>query len=325
MYMRAHALWDERNLPALREAADLYQKAIAEDPKFALAYSDLAGVERTLLQFNFAPRAQLLESAKSHALQAVAAGPGYAESYAALAVTNQYAWEWRAADVNYKRAIEINPKLAYVHRWYGGLLVGLGKFDEGIRETQTSAALDPYDLVGHIFLGTYLYYAGRPAEAAALVEGLLAQRDLTVGHNILGYVYAQLALRASGSERIRLLDRALKETDIVAKEDATYQKPAYAGVSAPMYALFYALRGDREQAVKYLNLLLPGEKAGAVNPVDIACSYVALGDPTAALDVLKRGMEARDSGLLYMKVDPFLEPLRGTAEFKALIKQAGLN
>jgi hypothetical protein len=117
------------------------------------------------------------------------------------------------------------------------------------------------------------------------------------------------------------LNKALAEADLVAKEDRAASNTV--GESAPMYALFHGLRGDRTEAYRYLAKLLAAARAGAVDPEDIACAYVALGDERAALEVLEQGVEAKD-GLLYIKVDPFLEPLQKAPEWKELIARTGL-
>jgi Tfp pilus assembly protein PilF/TolB-like protein len=323
-YMRGRSLWEQRTLASQSQAIELYQKAIKEDGKFALAYADLSGVESSLLQFNFASREQLLRSAREHALQAVEKGPSYAESYAALAVTDQSAWNWGAAEQNFKHALALNPKSSVAHRWYGGFLIQFGKFDEGLSETRTAVSLDPYDLEGRLYLGSYLALASKPAEAIPLLRGFLAERDYPTGHIILSLAFAQLAMNTSAAQKREMLNHAMDEAAIVAQGDLRSSAPDYARDSVSLYALIFALRGDQENARKYIKVLQRGEKAGAVNPVDLACPYVALGDSRAALEILSRAVTARDSGLLYLKVYPFLEPLRSTAEYRGLIRKIGL-
>jgi tetratricopeptide (TPR) repeat protein len=315
--MQAHLRSEQRTLESLQQAVDLYQKAIKEDANFALAYAELSGVESALLQLDFPARAQMLEASKMHAQLAVAKGPGYAESYSALAVTEQNSWKWQAAEQYYRRAIALNPKLAAAHHNYGGFLIQFGRFDEGLREAREAISLEPFDQANRYYLGGFLTYAGQPAETVKILQGFLQERDYAQGHNLLGYAYAALALRATGPQRTELLNLALREADALAKEDPS-------GAASPMYALFYALRGDRQRASSYLKVLLAGQATGTTDPADLAQSYVALGESEAALAVLRRGVQAKDSGLLYIKVDPFLEPLRSTREFRTLVTQMGL-
>ena len=95
-------------------------------------------------------------------------------------------------------------------------------------------------------------------------------------------------------------------------------------MSVPLYALAYAVSGDRQKVFKYIDILRRGEKAGAMDPTYLADAYAALGDSRAALEILRRAATARDSGLLYLKVDPFLQTLRNNVEFQGLIREIGL-
>ena len=317
-YMKAHFQGEQRTLSSLQQAVDLYKKAIKEDGNFALAYAELAGVELALLQINFAGRAQMLDAAKTHAQLAVAKGPGYAESYAALAATAQNSWDWHSAEQYFKHALTLNPKLASAHRNYGGFLLQFGRFDEALSEARRANALEPFDdEANRFYLGFSLLYSGKAAEAVSLLQEWMLQRDYAQGHNILGFAYAMLALRATGAQRTEFLDLALKEANALAKEDPS-------GAAVPMYAQFYGLRGDRQRASGYLRILLKGQANGTVDPMDLAHSYVSLGEPEAALKALTRAVKARDSGMIYLKVDPFLEPLRSSREFQALVSQMGL-
>jgi hypothetical protein len=67
-------------------------------------------------------------------------------------------------------------------------------------------------------------------------------------------------------------------------------------------------------------------KAGEryVSPYYVAAVHVALGDSAAALRWLKRAFEERSHSLVFLKVDPVMEPLRGEAAFNALVERVGL-
>ena len=322
-YMRGRTLVAERSPAAAREAKEQLERALQLDDHFALAYADLAGVELTLMQDNTGPQLSLLEAARGYAEQAVANGPEYSESYTARAAVRQAQWDWRGAEQDYKKAIDINSKFALAHRWYGGLLIQFGRFDEGLREAQQAIDLDRDDYAGRFSLGTYLFYAEQPQKAAEYLEGLLKKNNYPGGHYNLAYVYVQLGVLAEGSSRNAFFARALSETNIAAQTEPRLVSED-TNQFIPLFALIYALRGERSEAQRYFSELLAEAQSGSASAADLADTYVALGDYQAALDALERGVKEKDPGLLYIKVDPLFAPLRGMAKYKSLISQTGL-
>jgi len=56
-----------------------------------------------------------------------------------------------------------------------------------------------------------------------------------------------------------------------------------------------------------------------------ALIYAGLGENDRALELLERAFQERSSGMVKLKVDPRLDPLRGDARFTALVRRVGLN
>jgi hypothetical protein len=53
--------------------------------------------------------------------------------------------------------------------------------------------------------------------------------------------------------------------------------------------------------------------------------YAALGENERALAWLERGYEERSHSIAFLRVDPFLAPLRRDPGFRALLTRAGLT
>jgi hypothetical protein len=75
----------------------------------------------------------------------------------------------------------------------------------------------------------------------------------------------------------------------------------------------------------YLNLLLAGDKLGAVDPMDIIAAYTALGDTKAALTALQKAVDAKDPDAIDFNVEPLLANLHSFPQYRALVKQAALD
>jgi hypothetical protein len=57
-----------------------------------------------------------------------------------------------------------------------------------------------------------------------------------------------------------------------------------------------------------------------VSAYDIAAIHLGLGDNNSAADWLQRAFEERAHQMAWIKVDPRLDPLRGTASFERLLE-----
>jgi serine/threonine-protein kinase len=140
-YIRGRNLFDERTLPAALEAITSFQQALAEDPKFALAEAALADTQFVLMDFSYAPQAVLLERVRQHALNAIRLAPSVADGFISLAAAQQTSWDYAAAENTYSEALRLNPRSALAHRWYGGMLLQFGKYDEALEQTRQALQL----------------------------------------------------------------------------------------------------------------------------------------------------------------------------------------
>ena len=85
----------------------------------------------------------------------------------------------------------------------------------------------------------------------------------------------------------------------------------------------YAIKGDREQALKVVAQLRDLEQHGTrVWPLGHAYIELALGNKQEAIAWLERGAAENDSAILnYIKTLPPLDPLRGDPRFERLVNE----
>ena len=79
------------------------------------------------------------------------------------------------------------------------------------------------------------------------------------------------------------------------------------------------LAGDHDAASAVLNELERRERGGFVSAYDRVLVNIGLGDQAAALDWLERAVDERSYWLIYIKVDPALDPLRPDPRFAAIL------
>jgi serine/threonine-protein kinase len=133
LYMKGRFYWNKRTAETLRKAIEYFNQAIENDPSFALAYAGLA--DCYVVPVNLLPPRDAMPKAKAAARRALELDETLAEAHTSLArVLAVYDWDWPAAEKEYKRAIELNPRYAIAHQWYGACLEVMGRRSEATRD-----------------------------------------------------------------------------------------------------------------------------------------------------------------------------------------------
>jgi hypothetical protein len=81
----------------------------------------------------------------------------------------------------------------------------------------------------------------------------------------------------------------------------------------------------RVEAQRALDGLKETSKHRYISPYSIAVIYLGLGDKEQAFAWLNRAYQERDNWLIYLKVEPRLDPLRLDARFTELLRLVRLS
>jgi serine/threonine-protein kinase len=310
LYLQGRHAWNKRTQEGIAEAIGYFEQAIAEDPRYALAYTGLADSYALQLDYRSVPVAQGFERAKGYARQALELDEALAEAHSSLAwALFIYDWEWDEADREFRRAIELNPRYASAHQWYAFLLAARGKVEEGIIEGHTALELDPASVSVRRGAGWLYFYARRYAQA-------------------IYHLSRALAMNPAAEETCRILglSQALAG-DLGGAEQVLRQALALPGAGAYTIASLgwvLARAGKRAEAQALLDQLHARAAAGYVSPVAFATLHLALDDHAGALDWAERAYAERRGWLAYLRVHPLLDPLRGEPRFEALVQELRL-
>lgn len=292
---------------AYRSALARFDAAIAGDPGFAAAHAARA---RTLLTVanQFTPPERLRQAyaaALASARRAVTLAPGLAEAQATLASVLENGFlDFAAAKLAFGRAMATGEGNADILTRFGQFSCEIGEFDPGLAAVRRAAVLDPlnprvFRSLGYALIGAKDYagaiVAMRRALAlspkaegahAAIGDALLLQGDLTGAR--AEYPLEPLAwLRLTGQA---ILLRRLGD-----------------GPGAD--AAFKALKADGDSVTLYQQ----------------AQVYAQWGDADHAVAALAAAYKSGDSGIVLMKSDAMMDPLRADPRFTQLIKQLGLG
>ena len=255
--------WSRRSRDALETARRLFRRAIEQDAAYAAAWSGLADTLTMLPLYTPADAVTSRRSAREAAYRAIALDEGSAEAHAALARCLESERLWDIAGKEFRRALELNPNYASARHWYANHLLRRGDLERGLREIEWATRLDPLSPAVWIGYGFILYLLrryDRAIEAAAKAIGM--------------------ETTAEGGHLVRLLAEAEggKAGEAVAHGQRFVRDfpDAPRGPGALAYAL--AKAGDVRQARAMLR------RAGhaAAEPLLLAVSYVAVGDPEGA-------------------------------------------
>jgi tetratricopeptide (TPR) repeat protein len=86
----------------------------------------------------------------------------------------------------------------------------------------------------------------------------------------------------------------------------------------------YGRAGRRRDAEEMLRRLMAISKRRWLDPFHIALVYVGLGDLDRAVEWLRKAVKEGSQTLVFLKVDPFFDPLRSDPRFQALLRELGI-
>ncbi|MBI4421005.1 MAG: tetratricopeptide repeat protein, partial [Gemmatimonadetes bacterium] len=307
-YLLGRFFWNRRTADGMRKAIRYFEEAVQKDSAFALAYSGLADSYVLASQgpFEMSPD-EVQARARAAARTALALDPSLAEPHVSLARVHQsYDWDWRAAEQEYERALELDPNNALAHSWYGLFLaIVMGQFDAAILHASTAVGIDPLSPAMNSNLGLVLLQARRYDEAVQYGERAVElSPDWPAAHQNLGRSYLAKGMVAAAIDEEH---KALQLGNPAAR--------AWLGRA-------YAAAGRRGEAVAILRRL--EETTGLRRWFNLALVYTALGETDQALRALDQAVESRDFAMGPLLRDPAWDPLRSDPRFARLLTKAGL-
>jgi eukaryotic-like serine/threonine-protein kinase len=301
LYYQARYFWSRRGAEGVSRSIELFQKAIDQDPQFALAYVGLADAYSVLHNAAGLPASETFPRARAAAMKALQIDPTLPEAQISLGyLSHYYELDWERAETLYRRAIELRPDHATVHQWYAELLVVTGREDQARVEINRALELDPLS----------------PIISATEIWLELMMRDY---ERAVHRGRSARAANPSDARAAAYIGRALVEMERLEEGEAMLRKAAE---MEPSYifdlwlAETLARRGKRTEAVKLLRSI---ESLDYINPYYHAFPYIALGDYPQALGLIEQAVETRVEQRAWMGTDPSLDPLRSREEFQSLL------
>jgi len=313
LYLKGRYFWVKRTEESFSRAMDYFHQAIDRDPRYAAPYSGLADCY-VLFGSSFdvgghAP-SEVQPKAKAAALKALELDESLADAHSSLGyVKLNYDWDWPGAEAEFKRSLELNPGYAHGHHWYAHLLLSRGRRDEALAESSRALQLDPLSPIINVHLAWH-YLNVREYERA--LEHVAKTLDLDSGY-ALAHWYGGLAY-----EQKKMYPEALRE---LAK--ARDLLPGNLAVQSDIGHV-HAVSGNTREAEAAIAELTRQMPRRYVNPYGVALIYVGLGRTKDALEWLQRAFRDRSDEIVYLRVDPRLDPVRSDSQFAELLRRVGI-
>ena len=307
LYLRGRHAWNKRTQEGVLEAIDFFEQAIAEDAQYALAYTGLSDSFALLLDYRSVPVTEGHERAKSYARKALELDESLAEAHTSLAWSLFiYDWDWDAAEREFRRAIELDPRYATARQWHAFSLASRGRLDEALLEGHVAQELDPASVSIRRTLGWLYFYARRYEQAKYhLARAIEMNPEAEETYRVLGLA---LAIQEDYAEAERVLREAI-----------TLRGAGPYAVATLAYVL--ARCGQQGEAHSLLRGLEQRAERSYVSPVAFATVYLGLRDVTRSLDWMERAADERRGWLVYLRINPIFDPVRETPRFQALVER----
>jgi tetratricopeptide (TPR) repeat protein len=308
-YLRGRFHWNRRSEEGIRKGIEYFEEAIRLDPLYAQAHAGLAQAYDTLGSYSFITPEEAYTKARVAALHALEIDDNLSEAHVAMGgVLQNHLWDWAGSEEHFRRAIAADPGNAGAYHWYSDLLSALGRSDEAVAAMRRAQLLDPLSLTMNMSLGACLFYARRYADA-------MEQQRRT------------LELDPAFAPAHRMMGGALEELGRLDEAIAEYKTAASLSKDLAATALLAhaVARAGRPEEARRIHAQLKEDAQGRyLSPYSEAAIYTGLGETDAAFERLEKAYAIRDRGMVWIKVAPRLDPLRGDPRFDALLLRMNL-
>ena len=306
LYMRGRYFWSLRSEDGMHRAIDYFGRAAGRDSDYVLAISGVADANAVSAFYSYVTPRDGYGRAKELARRALRLDSTRAEPHASLGyVALYYDWNRAEAERQLRRAIELDSTYANGFQWYGNYLIVQNRPDEAIASLRHAQRADPLNRVsvGAVCWGMVML---RRYRDAITQRGQAIELDSTFAVARLWKGQALDMLGDSGAEHE--LESAVK----LSGRSAVF-------VAALAHA--YARAGQQPRA-RALLVELTSPRQRYVPPYEIAEVYAALGSTSEAISWLERAYKERSHSIAFLRVDAYLDPLRGDPRFAALVARS---
>ena len=311
LYLKGRYCWEKRNQESLEKAKDYFNQAIERDPNYATAYAGLAAYYFVVSDYAPVPNSEAMPKSQAAAEKALQLDDTLAEPHAVLGGIHEAAFEWEAAEREFRRALELNPNDANTHNWYAFFLSQMGRSKEAITQAKKAVELEPLNLkYGDTLAAVYRDAGEFDLCLAQYKKTLDMDPNYTSAVRNLSLTYQALHkydLWLEGWQKAATINSDREDFAIAQEAAHVYPKSGYPA----------AMR-------RIIEMQLQLAKRRYVDPADIGFNYAELGEKDEAFAWLDKAYAEKSNLLAWVKVIPLMNGLRSDPRYAALLKKIGL-
>lgn len=310
LYLKGLHHWNRWTEESFYKAIEYFQEAAEKDPNYALAYAGVANSYVLLGWNSYLPPTEAFPKAKAEAVTALQLDPDLAEAHTSLAaVLWLHDWQWKKAQAEFKRSLELGPTYPTANHWYAEYMMTMARHGEALARIRKSQELDPLSLIISVAVGWALYFSRRYEDA---IEQLRRTVELEPNYAVTYWILG-LALRKTGHYELAIAEgeKAVKLAD---------------GSPLMRAALAQTLgtAGKTKEALQVLDELTRLSREKYVAPYFLAGIHIGLKDDNRAIECLEKAHQERSHWLIYLHMDPSMDSLRYNRRFQNLLQRVGL-
>jgi TolB-like protein/DNA-binding winged helix-turn-helix (wHTH) protein/cytochrome c-type biogenesis protein CcmH/NrfG len=303
LYLQARELFQRGTAADYQSAFQHLAQAVALDPRFAAAWSEIARVRVRQYYLGQMPMTAAAPEAHRAVDKALQLDPQLAEAHLTKGrVLYFFDWDWQGADAEMKRALLLDPSIGESYRWAAMTAATLGRTDEAQELLRQALARDPLEAFTYDMLSDFLIQKGQWSEAAKAAE---RAHDLMPAIFDEGYIAVIALARGNPQGALAALPQ----------------------VTSPIEAA-----GLKERALRALGRKVEADSALAelekmaatAEPAALARIYALRSESDPAFHWLDRAYDMHDSVLSDIKTDPDFNNLKSDPRYAAFLRKMKL-
>jgi len=308
LLLRGREFLHRRDEDSLRRSIRLFEQAIELDQGYGQAYVELAKAYVLLPSYSAERQDDMFDQALTTLATGVERDPALDVSTQGVLALIAYArWDWIAAEVAFRRALEQAPDEPDLLVWYSEFLASVGRLEDSLKSAQRAKDKDPLSAIANHRLSDASIWVGKDDDAlkyAAIAE------ELGMGPTANPDSYIVLKLRLSDRAAVRPLLIGLQT---MFARPSSWVDPLLEALNSP---------ARKPQAVEALTR---AEEARDIPRKYLFGAWVYLDEPERALATALKLVNDRPSLDAQFIFSREARSLREHPRFGELIRALGLN